>query len=502
MLIESRCSNDGKIVLEVEGRCILPDGLSGDVLLQNLASASPVELLDVARSLRGQFSILLHTLSCTVGITDLTGSYPLFKSSGLPGLLTTKWSVVEAFTDSELSPGGVAGLFCYGSPVGRFTMYRDTERVPGGKVIIVTKSGEVAEYDYADWPGMCMPQSISLEEAAEEFCQIAADYCSKITRVGEAVGVMLSGGNDSIFTAGTLHALKDRRMQAVTGDFAFKRYSEYAEAESNASSIGIQTMRVLLRMGNFLESFRTLNDAGGLVPIHSATSFVYHSLAKVLRSHGSSIGFLGDHADSLFLGFNEFTSLHQEIGLDRMRKMSLQERLAIVVREPVVTRSIKVGMRNLGVDPKIAWDELMNWHQQRYSAMRGCAEHCDLPTLQQLAGQLDGGLSFMVSIHAAGTLAQIGLQSIFYDPRMIRFALSLPLKSRLRYRTQNPSSVGLSRKWLGARCPKLPRLFHCESGHFILRRRGFDNQSMLASTGTCSWKRSKIILLWEGITVK
>ncbi len=229
--------------------------------LRSIALSDHARWLELARSLRGQFAIVVMEAGAAVAITDLTGSYPVFLLSapnGAPWKLAT--SLVELEVDSKRSVRRTA-LFQYvafGSmDMNQETIYTDISRAPAGAVAFFPKRMPSRRNTRTGtpWrkrprrtpiaPGLCSNPSCGPTPNA---AWIRFPPPSPWGFCSPAVPIPRSLPRSS---ASRFPAVEDCRC--FTQDFSWGRYSELAQARANAAALGIQTEPVMLdRTTHFL----------------------------------------------------------------------------------------------------------------------------------------------------------------------------------------------------------------------------------------------------------
>ena len=169
---------------------------------------------------------------------------------------------------------------------------------------------------------------------------------------------------------------------------------------------------------------------------------IWHALAVRSLAGKRGVVVTGDHADSLFLGFEE---MHRCMPSDpekyweKERQMSLSEKCARALplgRKPDQPELEKLG----GVQGAEVERFLRNIVATRRKELMKSSGLKDLPTLQQRAGQLRAGIPWQHNfLFVERALPGVRFVSPFYDPKMIQFALAM--KPALKAGNGQPKSV-------------------------------------------------------------
>ncbi|MCO5168029.1 MAG: asparagine synthase-related protein [Planctomycetes bacterium] len=373
------------------------------------ASASMTDWLAFARRLRGQFAVLAGRGAATFVVTDPVGSYPVYAhEDGAVGLSLRE---LAPLSRRALNPRSLVELRTHGGFVGFQSAYLDVVRLPFASVTRVEGSRRES-CSYVDWLELAAPQAMTSGEALERLEATATEYLRAILAHAPGV-VLLSGGTDSALVAGWIERA-GLAAPALTADFRVRRYSEADAAEANARALGIDVARETVTARDFLRGFSGVNRvADG--PCSNPASVVFHALAERAAARGARIAITGDHADSLFLGFDERAPLPP--GWERF---TTEEKLAAAF-----TRAV----------------DRDEWREH--------AEGVDLLTLRQLPGQRWAGIGWQFSFLPIERSTGLLFVSPFYDIAMIRLGLSLPAALKVPFPVTKPLLRTAGRRLLG-----------------------------------------------------
>lgn len=224
---------------------------------------------------------------------------------------------------------------------------------------------------------------------------------------------------------------------ALTADYGWKRYSEYETARQHARTLGVDQQRVMIRLTDHQDAFCRINSAGQNGPsCHSQTPSL-QSLANSAQEQGISALVTGDHADSLFLGFDyQFRGLpaEQTAYSRAIARLSLNEKVEHVCTRPSLAPADAEFLSFLGYNPLhcIQWQE--DLYQSDRNLVSRWATRLPLHTIQQLNGQVWAGISWQNIFLPVTEIFRGGVEFIspFYDIELVRFALSLPAEYKFR----------------------------------------------------------------------
>jgi asparagine synthetase B (glutamine-hydrolysing) len=443
--------------------------------IERIEVARPETLEDycrLGRSLRGQFAICLEAGSKTVAITDPFGCYPLFfvrKES--------RFHVASRFSDLvHLSARNLnrSALYSYVSTsgfTGEETLYTDIRRVPPATVAIF-EGNRVESQTYLSWADHIRLRTIGLPEAQEEFVRLGTEYLQAIISAAGRPACFVSSGSDSALLVRLLSQNVGSDVACFTADYAIERYSEYQVAAQNALKLGCSTCRVLVGWRDYLDAVPRLNGRNQDAPCVNSTCFIFYALLRETQKEGITIAVTGDHADALFLGFEEAFRPIQGLTPGEIEKLSIQQKIEFVLPRPRLASWQKRLLQRLSLSQKDCDDWLEAMHTEAVRRMLPFAEACDLFTLQQILGQVDAGIPWQHNFLPLERETAIRFVSPFYDMEMTKFALSLPPECKWSNGRTKVLLREVLRSWLGQdlakRAAPVPlRLWTLAAGPFL-----------------------------------
>lgn len=372
-------------------------------------------------------------------VTDSIGSYPAYYAPNHPeaGFSPDPWS----FGKQKTSPHAWKSFCAFGGLVTSQAFPLGVRKMEPNQAGWVTNR----KYQLRSFPAQRYRFSSSetgdLKKAAQRVFSIGVEYLRQRLSREKNVILFFSSGSDSLLVA---LMLRDAGIsfRAVTADYGWERYSEYPAAQKAAQCIGIPLERVPLRGRDYWSSFLGIHSALQDCPCGNASSMVWHALAIKSLKGQRGVVVTGDHADSLFLGFEEMHRQmpnHPEEYWKKERRMSLAEKCARAL--PLAQKPDQPELEKLGGVQSVEVERfLRNTVAARRKELGKSPGGRDLPTLQQRAGQIRAGIPWQHNfLFVERALPGVRFVSPFYDPKMIQFALAI--KPEIKAGNGQPKSV-------------------------------------------------------------
>jgi asparagine synthetase B (glutamine-hydrolysing) len=435
---------------------------SGAVLTPHspLFTALPAktDFIELAKKLRGQFSIVIEDDSETIAISDFGCSRPVFYTPDREGKFRVSSHLRDLlpFSGNRLS---LEALFFYvsRSGLGIDPLYADIREVRPATVTRF-RDGRVDSAVYLDWNEYLETVPIGPKAAEERFFGIASEYLGAIAKARGPIACLLSGGIDSALIGWLLRSI-GQHSPNLTADYTWKRYSEFSSASANARALGISIERVLVSSASRRRAFRALNSEKQNSPCCHAQSPVLFDLAHRAQLDGVATLATGDHADALFLGFDRFFAGFPRDSAGYLRTTAVldaQAKLDQVYPKPSrgPQQDFLLSVFGSSSASCLAWEESINANDR--SLMSQWADHTPLHTLQQLSGQIWAGISWQNTFLSVSQAfdERVEFISPFFDLEMIRFALSLPLEYKLQNGVTKVFLRNIASRLLGRSIPK------------------------------------------------
>ena len=427
---------DGVPMVAETGRPFDPAGLN----LINLSDHN--RWIELARSLRGQFAIVVVESGSAVVITDLTGSYPVFvlsKPDGSPWKLSTSLAALEGDSKRSVRRSALFQYVAFGSmDMNQETIYTDISRAAAGAVNFYSAAGGMS-YEYARWSEMVETEESDIDRAGdrlESLIRTCTDAGMGSLPDSEPLGILLSGGTDSTLLAAFLRDpfFVAGRLKCFTHHFRWRRYSEFEQARTNAHALGIETEPVMLGRSQHHAAVLALNSRLQDQPCATTQAFNLWSLVRSVSGRCNAF-MLGEHADSLFLGFEHFFyGLPSELNawLAATDAIPPNQRIAWVAPRTTVDEADRELLSALDLPEREYREWLESFAQGRIGRLAPFSK-LHLTSLQQLSGQIDGGLNWQrVVLPVARSIDGVRFLTPFFDSAVV--ALALSLAPSLKYR--------------------------------------------------------------------
>lgn len=415
----------------------------------------------LARALRGQFSILAHSREAAVAVTDLTGSYPILANrSGAGNAFATSLHALPANSRGALSVEAIARFTAFGTVGPACGLVAGAQPLPGASVCF-QRGAETKTIAWFDWPAAVSTQPAPLESLNEEFRSIVASWVKLHLSHGERVALLLSGGTDSALLAALLKPLLGDRLECITQDFFSAAYSEKSAAIETARLLQLPIAAASIHRRDYYQAFLHTNDRLQDTVIHGVQAHNLYCLSRFAIARGIDVVITGEHADSLFLGFGHFfrglppgLQEYRE-AIARAGKEEKLDRLAGGAPKPsALSRELLAA---LGVSTS----EYLRYVEAYVATRRRLFEplllSAPLPKLQQLGGQIDGGVGWReICLPIMRAFPGCRVLCPFYDSDVIRFALRLPSEFIFRDGQTKYFLRQLLKTLTGLECPKRP----------------------------------------------
>lgn len=421
---------DGTPIVAATGRVL------DSAALQAIAPDDRDAWIALAKSLRGQFAIVASESDCATAVTDLTGCYPVFRLSGAGGnssMLATSLAELEPHSTRSVRRSALYQYVAFAAmDLNGETIYTDVDRAPAGSVTCY-RGRRAESHEYGDWERMAGDSESDIDAAEKRLESIVESY-TEANLHAEVLGILLSGGTDSALLTALLREKFKGRLQCFTQNFLFSRYSELTQARENARTLGVETTPVMLDRASHLEAVLAVNSRLQDQPCFTMQAFnlwsLIHSVAPRCRKF-----MLGEHADSLFLGFGHFFEglpVDMDAYMSVTGAMSAGQKLAWIAPRATVAEHDAELLSVLGLRQQEYLDWLEEFARRRKARLAPFAGH-HLTTLQQLNGQIDGGLSWQrIVLPVMRSMTQVGILTPFFDVATIALALSLPVDWKYR----------------------------------------------------------------------
>jgi len=411
-------------------------------VLRSISLSDRDRWIELARSLRGQFAIVVAESGSAAVITDLTGSYPVFllsKPDGSPWKLSNSLAELEGDSKRSVRRSALFQYVAFGSmDMNQETIYTDITRSAAGAVNFYSSAGGTS-HEYARWSEMGATPESDPDRAGDRLESLIRSYTDAwmgSLPISEPLGILLSGGTDSTLLAAFLRDpfFAAGRLKCFTQHFRWRRYSEFEQARANAHALGIETEPVMLGRSQHHAAVLALNSRLQDQPCVTMQAFNLWSLVNSVSGRCRAF-MLGEHADSLFLGFGHFFhGFPPELNayLAAADLIPGDERLDWVAPRTAVQEVDREFLAALDL-PEGEYREWLESVRQRRIARLAPFRELHLTSMQQLGGQIDGGLNWQrIILPVTRSLDGVQILTPFFDSAVI--ALALSLTPSLKYR--------------------------------------------------------------------
>ena len=325
-----------RLDLEASGATFTTDGDS-EVILALFERDGPAAFA----KLRGMFALAIFDRreSSLILARDPYGIKPLYVAEASDGL----WfgSQVKALRtipsiSSDPDPAGITGFHLWGSVPEPFTLYRAIRSVPAGHWQKVTSLGLEEPVGYASVAKVLADVTPTLEGDVETIVtQAIRDSVAAHLVADVEVGVFLSGGIDSAALLGTMKALGQDRIKAITigfDEFADTQLDEVRLAAQSARRYGAEHIVERLTRADIEVNLETVLDTMDQPSIDGVNSWF---ASRTAHRAGLKVALNGLGADELLAGYSTFESVP-----------ALHRRARGVAKLPFVPAIIDWGLRN------------------------------------------------------------------------------------------------------------------------------------------------------------
>ena len=358
---------------------------------------------------------------------------------------------------------GISSYLSFRYPIANLSLYQSIHPLPPGHFLKVDlQKGTFQQHQYYELP--IQPESIDLGESfyqkqVHELLRSSIQYRMISDR---KVGAYLSGGLDSSIVVSQMAQLNNNAVKTFTIGFQEKGYNEFEYARMVAERYQTEHHELLMSADDYLAKMKTLigyKDA----PLGVANEPALYEMSKALKEHFTVV-LSGEGADEIFGGYGRiFRS-----PLDFQRMKALQNGHALhddpLVQQLQHNLSQKYGQHKFQ-DPLSFFLHLYQYtgwadkeqllsddfrahlhHDQRIKATFQ-------PYFDQLRG-LSPYQQFMwifEKVHIVGLLQRVDVTTMatsvearvpFVDHRLIEFAMSIPVKYKLRWKSAVHEAIG------------------------------------------------------------
>ncbi len=338
------------------------------------------------------------------------------------------------------------------------SIYKGISKLPAAHIMTV-ENGEIKTRRYWNLTFAKNGHAPSLDKAASELRDLLSDAVRMRLVADVPLGVLLSGGVDSSTVAAfaTQHATETVKTFSI--GFSEDSFDETRYAREVAAHLGTDHYEEILSVenaGDLISEIGTWLDE----PLSDGSLIPTYLLARFVRKH-VTVALGGDGGDEIFAGYPMYFG-HKMAGAYGSIPQFLRSRLI----EPIVRR-LPVSNKNLSFDykakrfvksakyetitrhhswfgsfsideqmPLLTENVLSNTSDDIYSGPRNLLDICDaqdeIERMQYLDMNFYMAEDILTKVDRASMAVSLETRAPFLDPRIGKFAASLPLDYKLR----------------------------------------------------------------------
>lgn len=356
----------------------------------------------------------------------------------------------------EVNPLAISSYLSYRYPIGANTFFNGVFQLLPGYQLKVSKNGIETKQWYD------IPQMELADQGEEKFIAKTRELLEDSVRLrlvsDVPLGCYLSGGLDSTIVTYLTQKLKRKsskntKVKTYTIGFADKGFNEFGYAKKAAEEFGTDHKEITLTTGDYLKELRKLirfKDA----PLSVPNEIALYALSRELR-RDITVVLSGEGADEIFSGYGRI-----------FQSWNDYERLKLISSMPSALRKIffagfekKYGDRKFKDElgfflfnySYFPFDEKIRLFNEKTAERIGNDEKLNAVFSQEFErlGKMDFSrkIGFIFEkIHLPGLLLRLDSPTMavsvegrtpFVDFRLVEFALNLPLKYKLKWKSQS-----------------------------------------------------------------
>lgn len=260
---------------------------------------------------------------------DHVGIKPLYFShqDNIFRFASNTQALISSGIDKSLNPMGLHHFFMlHGAVPAPHTLYKNIKKLPPASWMKVSGQGEVFG-PVVYWQLPAHPQNSS--EDLRDFKQSLDAAIIREYQVSDVpVGVLLSGGLDSSYMVGVLHAHGVRQLPSFTIGFeshVYERGDEFQYSDWIASRYQTHHQRWMISNEDFVKQLPDVIQSMS-EPLLSQDALGFYVLAKMVHQAGLKVVLSGQGADELLGGYSFYSNMLSDSGtaLERVQKHYLE----------------------------------------------------------------------------------------------------------------------------------------------------------------------------------
>lgn len=318
----------------------------------------------------------------------------------------------------------------------RHTLFGNVEQVPPGHLLTVREDGSVTETRYFDPLDMLDAamyrefERMRFDEVVDVFSQRMGDSVSSMLMGDARMGVFVSGGVDSSLIGHLAHH-RDPTVNLFSS-CVVGRHSEFEYAQLLADGLGAEMLASEHRPADTLKHLAQATYHYEVPVLRHLNSVAMKRVASLAHETGVKAVLTGEGADELFWGYPVFFDDSLKRVLDAPRALvnkiySMVPGLSTFVDAAPLQRYAKFMMdiakdfddESIRLTAISAYRDLGDQYPERQAE-----------TITQLGSTL---LSLLQRNDRMGMSASIESRFPFLDEQLVRFAVNLPGKHKIRF---------------------------------------------------------------------
>jgi len=377
----------------------------------------------------GLYSMVMKEKNEVYLIADKLGTKTIYyvpKSKLNEFTFSTSINELLSLTDKEIDLLAISDYLTFRTSLGNRTFFKDIKQIPAGCYLKISEG----EYSLEKYWSIPFPKvrDISLEKAVFIFEALLKDIIRKNVGSSKKVALLLSGGVDSTVLAVALNEL-GINFTAYTAHFSEVEYDELDFAERVANCLGVEHKIIHCTPEKYFRWLEELTRVKCL-PVGQINEPIIYGILKNVREDPV---FFGTAADELFGGYTRIfasTFLYER----DVKGDSIDARYDhIAKRYGYFSLDEKKSTLNLATDSLEVIKEQLTTDEDFFNNLTRIFLYYHDPALIQRirAGCEATGHSFRLP---------------FADPKMIEFALSLPRKYKMYWRSDEAYRAFIEKK--------------------------------------------------------
>jgi len=349
------CSCDGRLVLEHNGEIYNYKEIRKKLERRHkFSTATDSEVIVHLLEDHLRKNSLLGALKRMVG--ELDGVYALAiqdMRTGVTALVRDRIGVRQLYYADTYS---FVAFASERKALWRIGIQEPTRRIMPGSAIIISPDGRLQTFQVADpIPPMVRIVHKTMASAVEGYKKALVEAMEKRTQDFQEIGVIFSGGIDSVLIAYLAAKMVPKVVCYTCG---VKGSSDIAYARRIADRLNLELKVAELGQGEveklIPEVIRVIEDANaGQVEV----ALPVYGAVRLARQDGIRVMLTGQGADELFGGYSWYANVAEKEGYRKLRRHMIEDLLLLyketLEREDKITMAHSIELREPFLDPEV-----------------------------------------------------------------------------------------------------------------------------------------------------